>query len=105
VRIAHSGAPKPLSSSQLDPVSGQIAWPELLQDKRFDKNRATFDQVFEVRAQYGALPSEESRRLQAASENMQAQLKGMIQEVNSMEYMQAKRFIQSLAYEARKPVT
>ena len=33
VKIARQGVPKPLNTSQLDPVSGKIAWPGPLQDR------------------------------------------------------------------------
>ena len=34
-RIAQEGAPKPLATQQMDPVSGKIFWPDVLQDDKF----------------------------------------------------------------------
>jgi hypothetical protein len=101
VRISASSVPKPLPGSQLDPVTGKIAWPGLLQDDKFAEHRAVLDQAFEVRARYGALPPEESKRVRAATDAMLAQLKHMVRDVDGTDYAQSKRFVQSLAYQAR----
>ena len=50
IRMAHADDPKSLSGKQLDPVTGAIAWPGLLQDPRFDTQKTAVDGVFEARA-------------------------------------------------------
>src|SRR5688572_20771421 len=54
-RLAAAGMPKPLTSHEVDPVSGQVAWPDLLQDNLFAQQRAQVEQLMAKRAQYGRL--------------------------------------------------
>src|SRR5262249_29889211 len=50
---AKSAAPRPLGSSALDPVTGQITWPELLRGDEFAAQRTELEKLFELRAKTG----------------------------------------------------
>lgn len=104
-RIAQEGAPKPLNAYQLDPVSGALAWPSLLQDNRFAEQRALLDKAFAWRASYGTLNSVQLQKVREMTDSALEQLKAMIRDVDTTDYLQARQFLTSLAYEARKPVT
>jgi len=104
-RIAQAGAPKPLAAQQLDAVSGKIAWPSVLQDDKFQEQRDALEAAFAARANYGTMPWQEQQNVQSATNAMLDELSGMISDLPPMDYMAAKRFIQSLAYAARKPVS
>ena len=54
-RMAREGVPKPLGPSQMDPVTGQINWPDALQDDSFASQRGEVEQLFATRARYGGL--------------------------------------------------
>ncbi|KAA5539732.1 hypothetical protein FYK55_23320 [Roseiconus nitratireducens] len=43
----------PLTAEELDPSSGKITWPELLQDPQYDQYREVFDKIFAQRAADG----------------------------------------------------
>ncbi len=102
-RITQAGAPKPLPSQQLDPVSGRIAWPNVLLDSRFQVQRETLEAAFTNRVKFSTMPWQDLQKVEAATSAMLDELAGMIRDVEPMDYMPAKRFIQSLAYAARKP--
>lgn len=103
VRIAQEGAPKPLAPTQLDPVEGAINWPTALQDDRFESSRALLTKAFAWRANNGSFNEVQLRKVREATDAMMNGLQETIQDVNPMDYMNSKRFIESLAYEARRP--
>ena len=105
IRIAQAGVPKRPTSRQLDPVSGKIHWPALLQTSPFDKPRGELDRAFSQRAQYGALDYEELQTVSQAAQAMLDQLAEQVASVPPADYIAAKRFLQSLAYEARQPAS
>jgi hypothetical protein len=102
-RLAQKGAPKPLESQQLDLVTGQIAWPELLKGSDFSAPCAEMQKAFAWRAHYGAFNYEQLAKVEATATAMLNQLKGMVKDADPMAYSQAKNFIESLAYAARQP--
>ena len=103
IRMAHADDPKPLSGRQLDPVTGAIAWPGLLQDPAFAAQKTAVDEVFEARARYGAIDYEQTKQLRKATDAMIAMLRKMIRDVDPMDYTQAKAFLSALVFEATKP--
>jgi len=48
-----TGVPGRMSPSELDPVTGQIDWPELLRSAPFERDRAAVDDIFRQRAEQG----------------------------------------------------
>jgi hypothetical protein len=103
-RIAQESAPKPLTTQQVDPVSGKIFWPDLLQGEKFQAERETLQMAFEERANLGAMPAPELRKAREAAEAMLDELSDMIRDVPPSDYLPAKKFLQSVAYEANRPV-
>jgi hypothetical protein len=103
-RVAQAGAPKPLGSQQLDPVSGEIFWPDVLQDDQFREQRDTLQAAFAERAKLGSVPLEGRRKAKAATEAMLDVLGSMIRDLDPQAYMSAKQFIQSLAFEVGRPL-
>src|SRR4051794_17092669 len=72
VRIAAQAAPKPLDSTEVDPVSGQVSWPELLQDDIFKKDRAIVEQLIATQARHGRLSISEHEQVGDAIERISA---------------------------------
>ncbi len=103
VRMAKAGLPKRLSPSQLDAVTGKISWPTLLRAEQYSKHRARLEELFVKRAQQGVLTAEDYLELDKTTKALLAELKARVREVPQMDYIAAKRFVQSLAYEARLP--
>ncbi len=103
-RLAQKGSPKPLESQQLDLVTGAISWPELLKSSEFSSQCAEMQKAFAWRAHYGAFNYEQLAKVESIANSMLSQLKGKVRDVDPMAYSQAKNFIESLAYAARRPV-
>lgn len=99
-----SGAPDRLSPGQLDPASGQITWPLVLQTDVFALERAKLEELFQVRAQTSITP-ELVEQITAAAGKMQDQLNAQIRSLAPNDYIAGRRFLESLAYEARFPAT
>jgi hypothetical protein len=61
------------------------------------------DDVFAVRARYGAIDYAQTMQLRKATDKMIAVLRKMIRDVDPGDYTQAKAFIAALVFEATKP--
>lgn len=103
IRFAQAGMPKPLSPGELNPVSGQISWPSFLRLDSFGDDRAEVDSIFAQRAATGAIGADDFMKVRSASNAMIAELKKQVREIPPDQYMIAKRFIESVAYEAGRP--
>lgn len=103
VRIAQAGKPKRLSPGELDPVSGAISWPVLLRLKKFAVNRAEVETAFARRASSSVIAAEDYMKIKQSTDEMLAELKKQIRQVPADQYVVAKRFLESLTYEAGLP--
>ncbi len=101
-RYAAAGRPDPLSPSELDTVTGRIFWPALLRDDCYADHRAKLEALFAARAASSELGTAAGLKIREATGAMLAELKKWVACVPQMDYIAAKRFIQSLAYEARQ---
>jgi hypothetical protein len=103
-RYAHNAGVKRLSPSQLDAVDGAIEWPLVLQSPEFAAARTQLDALFAARATGAAGWSVASyATVQELVDAMQRQLQGLISKVSAENYVYAKKFLESLAYEAGQP--
>lgn len=97
IRIAKEAAPDRLSPSELDPFSGTIQWPPQLRGKPFAAQRATLETLYQQRA-HGNLQTYQA--IKAACAALNAALKANIDTMPPMDFVRAKNFIDSLAYES-----
>jgi len=104
VRYAEAGRPQALSPAELS-TSGKIAWPGALQAPRYGSQRQQVEQAFAERAVKGVMPGDEYQKLYTLTNNMMADLKGHITSLAPDAYITAKKFLQSLIYEARQPAS
>ncbi len=112
-RWARDAAPDRLKSVQLDSITGRINWPTLLQQDQYSALRASLEDAFTQRAErHGAIGPEAALRIHDNTNQMMQMLENELQQsrVNnnplpSYLYLDAKKFIQSLAYEARFPIS
>jgi hypothetical protein len=101
-RYAQAAAPKRLTSSQLDPITGYVAWPRLLSTQAFADLRRDLDRLFAERANSkGAIGNDNYSLILDRVDQMKERLKAMIKEVPTGDYIDASRFLESLAHEAR----
>ena len=100
-RFARDRAPDRLAASELDPVTGRIFWPEILEEDAFRDQRERLDDLFALRARYrGQIGSEQYLELRHTVKSMDAELKANIAKYPPTDYVKAKNIIESLAYEA-----
>ena len=102
VRIAQQGAPRPLPPGALDPVSGGVAWPELLKTDDYDPQRTELNELFAKRAELGGLGFSDQTKARQAVDAMFATLKGQIRSVPSDQYVASRSFLDSLVYVVAK---
>ena len=105
--IARNALPKRLGVYDINTATGAINWPEALCDERFTELREQLSSLFATRAQTGAglgtathrQIAETTSQLQSALQ--QATFKDKTNPLDSSAFLPAKKFLDSLAYEAR----
>jgi hypothetical protein len=103
VRYAQMGRPKRLSPGELDSVTGGIQWPLLLRGDEYAQERDELDAIFSQRARTGVLDASVYVRAREIAQEMTAELKNHVADVPPDQYVIAKNFLKSLAYEAQMP--
>ena len=99
--ISRITAPKRLSNYQIDPVTGEIVWPAILDRPVFAPYRAALDELFAQRVKTNSgVGTRTYEQILAAVEDLQGELKSHIDVMTPAEYVVAKRFLASLAHEA-----
>jgi len=97
---AASGLPPQLSPDALDPVTGQITWPDVLQADQYAAERKELEQLFELRAKTTQTAAT-SEAVRAAADKMTGILRNDVQTIPANEYMAARKFLDSLAWAVR----
>lgn len=98
VRLAREEAPRPVSSAQVNPVSGQINWPGVLQDNAFAAQRSALEQLSAKLASTGSLSFSDQMMARETIEAVFGQLKAHIDAVPPQMYVASKSFLQSMMY-------
>lgn len=102
--LAERRRPAQLGAAQLDPATGAIVWPIVLQGADLANLRSVVDAAFSRRASQGRLAAADVERVEQATAALQAALKARIRKLPATEYIAAKQFLSSLAYEVRRPL-
>ena len=98
--LAKRTPPAPLSEQELDQVTGQISWPNILRDEQYEPMRLKLDNLFSERAESGGNVSyKQATEIAETSSEFSAELKKRLKEYPSGEYMNAKRFLERLSLE------
>jgi len=103
LRYAAAGKPKRLTANEFDTVSGSIHWPESLRVDKYTAQRRQLDELFSERASKGAITGRQRNQIKSLAETM---IEGLQQDIDSFrpqDYVAAKQFLNSLAYEATLP--
>lgn len=100
-RYARDRAPSRLGPNELDPLTGQISWPVLLEDDFYKAEREKMDKLFALRAKYhGQISPDQYLELQKTAKLLDAELKKHVKDYPPGDYVKAKGILESLAYEA-----
>jgi hypothetical protein len=89
-----------LNPSQLDPVTGEIAWPPALRDDAFAPAREQLEHLFMTHAQHSANPYF-AADVRAQCDLLRQTLNARVMEVASQDFADANRFITALSETAR----
>lgn len=93
--------PRRLTPSQLDHITGEINWPEVLKRPPYNEPRVKLDDLFRSRASHaGGIGSERYSQIRDFTNQMLETLRQSIREVPTSEYVYCRNFLTSLAYEA-----
>jgi hypothetical protein len=104
VRLAQMQAPRRLTSTQLDPVTGHIEYPLVLTSNVYKPYRSEVDKLFSDRASSGgSLQYEDFQQIQGTVSEWAESLKEHVKEYPAGEYGKARTFLDSLANEAKYP--
>jgi hypothetical protein len=100
-RIAQENAPDRLSNSDLDPLTGDITWPIVLQDAPFNDYRQTLSNLFADRARDGgSVNINELTEIRRTADEALATLKANIRNYPANDYLRARRFLENLSFSA-----
>lgn len=106
IRLSQKMASPRLGSTQLDPVTGHIEYPLVLQDSIFEPYRSELDNLFAQRSTSGSgLQFEEFQAIQQTVSKFIEVLKEHIDDYPAGEYGKARVFLNSLANEANFPAS
>jgi hypothetical protein len=102
VDMAHRGLPAALSSSQMNPVTGKLNWPDALQGDEFRSQRAQVDQLISKWTTQGGLSHAEKSSVRKTIQAMYGKLNAQIRELTSHDYITGRKFLNSVVYAVTK---
>ena len=101
-RLAKEAAPKQLDASELDPVTGKIDWPLILQDESFDSYRGSIDDLYAQRAEsHGKLTFDQIKEAESNLKDMQVVLKRQIEDMPPQTFTKANAFLKRMVHQCR----
>ena len=105
-RYADQAATKRLRSTQLDPITGYLAWPRVLMDNQYSELRKDLEKLYAERAnRQGAIGNDAYYEIEKKTAEMTAMLVKGIREkkYRPADAVKARNFLKSLGHEARFP--
>lgn len=103
-RLNAQAPPRPpaagLSNLQVDPNTGDVTWPEVLQAEKFATSRAALQDLLKVRAHTGATADINQQIFDSAT-LFRNELRDEIRNLPPSGYIEARRFLDQLITESR----
>ncbi|NLE39511.1 MAG: hypothetical protein GX621_15930 [Pirellulaceae bacterium] len=103
MRQSQANRPRRLSVNELNPVTGELTWPHLLQGPDFANDREGLDRAFASRAAAGGLSYEDQQKVAQIADDLSALLKSRIRDLPARDYLNSHEFLTNLVYESRSP--
>ncbi len=103
-RLAKEATPKRLAATELDPVTGKIAWPAIFEQEALAKYRKDLDELYALRASSGGkLSVDQQKEIQKNIDDLQIELGRLVKagEIPPQTFSQANAFVKRLSYESR----
>ena len=101
IRFAKDKLPDRPKATQVDPLTGGINWPSLLQVKGFDADRKKLEDLYAIRANKGQLTAGQYVAVRDTTESMKRELRKLAPRVPGNMSIEARKFLDSLSYEAQ----
>jgi hypothetical protein len=101
-RIAREGAPRPVTTQQVNPTNGQINWPSALQENIFAPQREDLEQIVGKQVKNGGLSFSDQMQARKTIETMFDELKTLISSIPPQDYTTCRSFLNSLIYATSK---
>lgn len=102
-RYSKASLPKRPADYQLQPDQNKIYWPHVLQEERFLEYREQLESLFARRGAGSGITNGTYQQVRTVAEGMRADLRSMIRQTAPVEYLEARKFIDSLVLESRFP--
>lgn len=103
--LAKKAAPAPLTEAQYERTLGRIEWPAVLEGDEFKAERNALDRAFALRSPGDSGPSSVFySNVHELTDSLQAKLKSKLGDLDAAQYVAAKKFLLSLAYESQRPM-
>lgn len=103
-RMAAAEAPKRMTPSEVDPLTGSINWPPVLGLDAYAEDREKINAMFDTRATgAGQTSPQDFMTIQQLTSDMLDSLKANIRLYQPQDYVEARKFLERLNYEARFP--
>ncbi len=103
VRISRVGLPNRLTTADLDPLTGQLNWPIVLREPAYANERAELDKLFSDRSIASSVSPDLYNAIQKNTKDLLELLRKNINQYKANDWLNAKKFVESLAYETRFP--
>jgi len=100
IRLNKQRLPNRLSERQVDPLTGAIRWPLGLTLDGLTADRKKVDKLFAERAEKGFLDLKQYNKLRDLTNSMTGILQQHSRELSSTHRIEARKFLESLTYEA-----
>ncbi|KAA5545473.1 hypothetical protein FYK55_07445 [Roseiconus nitratireducens] len=93
----------PVIERPVDPATGQVRWPLLLQTSHFAKARQPIDEVFYQRQVHGQINPDHFLPMRDWIARVKQELRSRMHQYEPEDYVQSRDFLTSLIDEARQP--
>lgn len=93
-----------LDADQLNRTTGRVSWPESLDHDQFASTRSQIDFLFRQRSRYPAGSDDPfAGRILKLTEQLKADLKEQLADMDPTDYADAQKFVRGLIYEVQYP--
>jgi hypothetical protein len=100
IRLSKSRLPDRLSANKIDPLTGELAWPLGLRMDSLKEDRERLDALYAERADRGFFTADQFLEVKQRTSAMTEELRKYSQQLGGNASIEARKFLESLEYEA-----
>jgi len=100
IRMSQGRLPDRLSANRIDPLTGELAWPLGLRMDSLKDDRERLDKLYAERADKGFLTPDQYVEVKQLTSAMTEELRKYAPKLGGNVSIEARKFLESLAYEA-----